>query len=313
MPQTTRLAPSPTGALHLGNARTFLVNWAIARQRAWRVVMRVEDLDTPRVKPGAEGACLDTLAWLGLTWEAPVTRQSDDLTPYTDAMATLAGAGMVYPSDVTRSQLEAASSAPQEGSHELRCAPDRRPARMPAAFDAPERNWRLATPAGSVCFDDDMMGACAFDPSEEVGDFVVWTKRGRPAYQLAVVVDDARQGVTRVVRGDDLAPSTARQLLIARALGLDWSPAWCHLPLVLGEDGRRLAKRHGDTRLATYRERGVPPERAVGLLAYWSGAVPTRTPMDAAEFAERFDLARMPGEPVRFTMEDDAWLLSGGT
>ncbi|GAB4544437.1 MAG: tRNA glutamyl-Q(34) synthetase GluQRS [Phycisphaerales bacterium] len=294
--------------MHLGNARTFLINWSLAQRHGWLVRMRIEDLDTPRVKPGAEAQCLDILAWLGLTWDGPVTRQSDDLRRYVSAMDTLASRGLVYPSDLTRSQIEAASSAPQEGSHELRCGPEFRPTTMPAGFDDPATNWRLATPRGAVVFEDACAGVQRFDPFEEVGDFVVWTKRGQPSYQLAVVVDDAQQGVTQVVRGDDLASSTARQLLLARGLGLDWSPTFTHLPLVLGEDGRRLAKRHGDTRLVAYRDRGVAPERVIGLLAWWSGVTSRREPMDARAFAERFEMARLPREPVRFGQEDDAWL-----
>ncbi|MEM1424724.1 MAG: glutamate--tRNA ligase family protein [Planctomycetota bacterium] len=304
---TTRLAPSPTGALHLGNARTFLINWALARQDGWRVVMRIEDLDTPRVKPGAEAQCLDVLAWLGLTWDWPVTRQSDDLTPYTDAMRALASEGMAYPCDLTRSQIEAAASAPQEGTLDTPLAPQR--PRCPVPFDDPARNWRFATPRGSVAFDDACAGSQSHDPSQEAGDFVVWTKRGQPAYQLAVIVDDARQGITHVVRGDDLLPSTARQLAIAHALDLDWSPTFIHLPLVRGEDGRRLAKRHGDTRIDTYRERGVRPERIIALLAKWSGVPDPPERMTAKAFADAFDLSRLPREPVRFTQEDDAWLL----
>ncbi len=309
----TRLAPSPTGALHLGNARTFLVNWALAQQGGWRVLMRVEDLDTPRVKAGAEEACLGTLAWLGLAWDEPYTRQSDDLTPYSDAMRALASSGLVYPSDLTRSDIEAASSAPQEGSHELRFGPELRPSGMQRVFDDPARNWRFVTPQVEVRFDDAFAGAQRWSPSEEVGDFVVWTKRGQPSYQLAVLVDDARQGVNEVVRGDDLLPSTARQLLLARALGLGWSPRFTHLPLVLGEDGKRLAKRHGDTRLSHYRDAGVRAERVIGLLARWCGVADGPEEISAEEFAERFDMRRLTPEPVRFGVEDDAWLRNGSS
>ena len=120
----------------------------------------------------------------------------------------------------------------------------------------------------AIALTDEIAGPLLHRPFDEVGDFVVWTKRGVPAYQLAVVVDDARQHVSDVVRGDDLLPSAGRQTLLYRALD-HTSPRWWHVPLVLGEDGRRLAKRHGDTRLATYRDAGVPPERIVGLLAGW--------------------------------------------
>src|SRR5690606_6585011 len=132
------------------------------------------------------------------------------------------------------------------------------------------------------------------------------------AYQLAVVVDDARQGVTQVVRGDDLLDSAGRQALLQRALGLP-SPVWTHLPLVLGEDGRRLAKRHGDTRIDHYRESGVAVERMLGLLGRWLGAIGERRPCSLEDVAGGFDLGRVPKSPVRFTPEDDAWLLGGGS
>ena len=141
-----------------------------------------------------------------------------------------------------------------------------------------------------------------------MGDFPVWTKRGVPSYQLAVVVDDARQGVTHVVRGDDLLDSTGRQIMLGRALGLEPIASYTHLPLVLGADGRRLAKRHGDTRLLRYREEGVASERIIGLLAYWSGVTETRSPMALSEFIDRFDLARMDRDPAIFTEEDESWL-----
>lgn len=154
---------------------------------------------------------------------------------------------------------------------------------------------------------DDFCGRREFHPQREVGDFLVATKGGQPSYQLAVVVDDARQGVTHVVRGDDLLPSAARQRLLYQRLGLGPAPAYTHLPLVVGEDGRRLAKRHGDTRACAYREAGVTAERVIGLLAEWCG-IGLRREMTAVDFAERFTLAELPREPAVFRAADDAWL-----
>ena len=305
---TTRLAPSPTGALHLGNARTFLINWALAHQHGWRIRMRIEDLDTPRVKPGSEALCLDLLAWLGLTWEPSITRQSDDLSPYEEAMTALASRGLAYPCDLTRTQIEAAASAPQEGVDDTPVMPQRPNEAVP--FTDPTRNWRFTTPEGPVEFVDAFAGPQSHTPAADAGDFVVWTKRAQPSYQFAVVVDDARHRVTHVVRADDLLPSTARQIQLARALRLDWAPTFIHLPLVQGPDGKRLAKRHGDTRLATYRTRGVAAARVIALLARWSGIPGQPDRMSASEFADRFDLSRVPREAVRFTEEDDAWLLA---
>ncbi|MEZ6212293.1 MAG: tRNA glutamyl-Q(34) synthetase GluQRS [Phycisphaerales bacterium] len=309
-PPITRLAPSPTGALHLGNARTFLINWALARRNGWKIVMRIEDLDGPRIKLDADRVMLDTLAWLGLDWDSGPTWQSHDLEPYRAAMRTLAQRALVFPCDLTRAQIEAASSAPQQdGPSESRFPRELRPGIGARAFSDESTNWRFVVGDDAVSFTDAVHGPVTHTPADSIGDFVVWTKRGTPSYQLAVVVDDARQGVTHVVRGDDLLDSTSRQILLYRALGLREPGTWMHLPLVVGEDGKRLAKRHGDTRLLTYRERGVAPERIVGLLAYWSGVTASRTEMDAREFAQRFDVGSMSKDQTVFSKEDEAWLL----
>ncbi len=331
-PRVTRLAPSPTGALHLGNARTFLVNWAMARREGWRIVLRIEDLDTPRVKPGVVDLTIDLLAWLGMDWDEGPLVQSADLLPYVEAMRVLVSRGLAYPAGSTRGELTAGgggdeagdggASAPQEGAGEAFYPASMRPREMPREFErdagagaatgSGERPaWRFVCPAREVGFEDRFCGVQRHTPARTVGDFIVWTKRSQPAYQLAVVVDDHRQGVTDVVRGDDLLDSAARQALLYEALGFGGGPAQCHLPLVRGQDGRRLAKRHGDTRLDVYRARGVRRERVVGLVAYWCGLTgPERREMEPAEFLAGFRLDRMSRDPVVFTLEDDAWLLA---
>ena len=171
------------------------------------------------------------------------------------------------------------------------------------------RALRLLVPDEAIAFTDEIAGAQRINVQEQVGDFIVATKAGLPAYQLAVVVDDARQGVTDIVRGDDLIRSAARQLLLYRHLRLAPIPRYWHVPLVIGEDGRRLAKRHGDTRLSWYREQGVPAERVIGLLAAWCGIVPDAAPMSAAEFRQRFNITRLPRGPVVMRGADHAWLI----
>lgn len=313
-PPVTRLAPSPTGALHLGNARTFLVNWAMARRLGWRIVMRIEDLDGPRVKPGAIEGVIDTLHWLGIDWDEGPTVQSHDLAPYTDAMRQLAQRAMVYPCELTRTQIEAAASAPHDvpdgaqPGHESRFPAELRPTLAARAFDHPETNWRFATPPDTVEFVDGFAGPQRRTPAESIGDFVLWTKRAQPAYQLAVVVDDHRQGVTHIVRGDDLLDSAARQLLLYRALRLSPEPTYFHFPLVIGPDGRRLAKRHGDTRIDHFRAQGTRPERVIALIARWCGIAGAEG-MTAEELAARLDPASIPRSPVTCTPEDHAWLL----
>lgn len=309
----SRLAPSPTGALHLGNARTFLVNWALARRLDWSLLMRMEDLDGPRIKAGSIEATLDLLQWLGLDWDGPVTVQSADLDPYRAAMRTLSEGRRVFSCDLSRREIEAAASAPHRDDRELRYPPELRPDTPSRySFDHEETNYRLIVAEEIVHIDDEIAGPTDFKPSREVGDFVVWTRRGQPSYQLAVVVDDARQGVTDVVRGDDLLPSAARQTLLYRALGLI-PPRWWHLPLIVGPDGRRLAKRHGDTRLDTYRQNGVAPERIIGLLASWSGVLEPgqREALCAADFRDRFTTATLPPGPITLTKDDERWLRSG--
>jgi len=318
-PPTTRLAPSPTGALHLGNALTFLTNWALARRHGWRIILRIEDLDGPRIKQGSDGQAIALLRWLGIDWDEGPIYQSTDLSPYRTALQSLAERGLIYPCSATRKQIEASLSAPNAGEHELRYPGINRPTGDRFAFnaDAPplleegDTCWRLIVPDQDITFDDRVLGQRTVNVQQQVGDFVVATKAGLPAYQLAVVVDDARQGVTDIVRGSDLVDSTARQQLLYHHLGLEPLPTYYHLPLVYGPDGLRLAKRHGDTRLATYREQGLPAERVVGLLAHWAGLTAQLEPMYAAVFAQRLEPDRLPQTPVTFTPEHEQWLQAG--
>lgn len=310
----TRLAPSPTGALHLGNARTFLINWAIARQRGWRIILRIEDLDGPRVKEGADQLAIDILHWLGMDWDEGPYYQRHDLKRYHAALEKLAAKGLLYPCQCTRAEIAAAArSAPHAGDkHELRYPGTCRPADPePRVFDPrwEATAWRVRVPDEVIAFADEVAGPQAINVERGVGDFILSTRLGLPAYQLAVVVDDADQGVTDVVRGDDLLPSAARQLMIYNMLEIEAAkPRYFHVPLVYGPDDRRLAKRHGDTRIATYRRHGVSAERIIGLIGDWCGLGP-RQPMTLAMFFERFDLDRLPRKNITFTADDEQWLL----
>ncbi len=319
--RTTRLAPSPTGALHLGNVRTFMINWALARQGGHRLLLRIEDLDGPRIKPDAARLAIDDLRWLGIDWDGDVLYQRQDLSAYQDAVTQLRKQGLIYPCSCTRKDLRAALSAPHEQNHELRYPGTCRPrlSGSPALRQSNEGSdrqaesggeaWRLIVPDETVRFDDRFCGPQEGNVHRQVGDFVIATKAGLPAYQLAVVVDDARQGVTDVIRGDDLLRSTLRQLWLFRYLGLEPPRHYVHVPLVMGPDGRRLAKRHGDTRLAWYRERGVDCQRVVGLIARWCGVLESLKPVSPHDFLERFSLDRLPTDPVVFTQEDHEWLV----
>jgi glutamyl-tRNA synthetase len=222
----------------------------------------VEDLDQPRVKPGVVERMIDELRWLGFDWDGPVEVQSARRARYRAVFERLRG--RIFPCRCTRAELAAAQSAPHEGDAEPRYPGTCR------GFGGEGLCWRLRVEPGPVDFEDRLFGPQSIDVGAAVGDFVVAKTPEQPAYQLAVVADDLDQGVTEVVRGDDLIPSTARQILVHRALGAA-PPAYGHVPLVVGPDGRRLAKRHGDARIATLRERGVPARRITGVLAAWSG------------------------------------------
>jgi len=309
MPYRGRFAPSPTGPLHLGNARTALVAWLAARAAGGAFVMRVEDLDGPRVRPGLEARILEELAWLGLDWdEGPDVggpfgpyRQSERLARHAGVVSRLREAGLAYPCFCSRSEVAAAAHAPHGPSDDGPRYPgtcrdlsaagreERARTRRPA--------WRFRVPQGPVAFEDQVHGPQSTDVAAAVGDFVVARADGVPAYQLAVVVDDAAMGVTDVVRGDDLLPSTARQLLLYRALGLA-APRFAHVPLVVGLDGERLAKRHGAVSLGELRSRGADPRAVVGLLAALSGLVPAGARAAPRDLVAGFDLARIPRAPA---------------
>jgi glutamyl-tRNA synthetase len=299
-----RLAPSPTGAQHLGNARTYLIAWLSARSRGGRVVLRIEDIDSPRVKPGAAEQAVEDLRWLGLDWDEGPVVQTERLGLYEDALRRLQERELVYPCTCTRADVERAASAPHL-EHEGALYPGTctgRGARDAEALTRAGRAfcWRFRVPAQSPGFADGFRGPTALDLRSAGGDFVVWKAAGSPAYQLSVVVDDAGQGVTEVVRGDDLVPSTPRQLLLYEALGLP-APSFAHVPLVVGPDGRRLAKRHGDTRLSALRAAGVPAQAVLGLLAWSCGWVGRIEPVRAADLLPRFRLTATPPSPLVLT------------
>ena len=301
-----RLAPSPTGGLHLGHARTFLVAWLAARSRGGCLILRMEDLDCTRTRPGVAAGMLEDLKWLGLDWDhgpdlggphAPYV-QTQRIEQYHHALDRLRSRELVYPCTCTRKEIERAASAPHaedEGPTYPGLCAQRRADDARGLGDRPYA-WRFRTPPGLVRWRDLVRGEQALEPARLGGDFVVARSNGVISYQLAVVHDDAAMGVNQVVRGDDLVPSTPRQILLHRALG--WNPPqFAHLPLVFGPDGRRLAKRDDSIKLATLRDRGLDPRWLVGLLARslgWSRSIVPSRPID---WLDAFAFANLPREP----------------
>lgn len=309
-----RLAPSPTGALHVGNARTFLIAWLSVRSRNGSLVLRMEDLDHPKNKAGAAAAALEDLRWLGFDWDegpdvggpfAPYT-QSERHAHYAAALGRLKAAGLVYPCVCSRRDVESGQSAPhtEDGLHYPGTCRGRYADYDAARLSLPDGRlpaWRFRVAEGeTVAFEDGFHGRYEQDVSALSGDFVLARDAGGAGYMLAVVADDAAMGITEVIRGDDLLPATPRQLLLYRALGLK-PPAFVHVPLVVSEDGRRLAKRHGDTRICALREAGVPAEKIVGLLAWWCGWAARGESLSLRDLLPRFDWRALPRGPAVLT------------
>ncbi|NMO21356.1 tRNA glutamyl-Q(34) synthetase GluQRS [Pyxidicoccus fallax] len=295
-----RFAPSPTGRMHLGNIRSALLGWLQARAAGGAFLLRIEDLDRARCKPQYVDDLKRDLEWLGLTWDEQPLIQSQRDDVYRDALAKLEREGLVYPCFCTRAEIARAASAPHGLSEEGPRYPgtcanltaaqvvERARTRAPA--------YRFRTRPGEVRFMDELLGPYSQDVEAVVGDFVVRRNDGVASYQLAVVVDDAASGITHVLRGDDLLSSTPRQLQLYAALGLS-APSFLHVPLVLGEDGKRLAKREGAFALAELRERGLAPERVLGLLAAWSG-LGDGSPMTLDALVRAFRVEALPRAPV---------------
>jgi glutamyl-tRNA synthetase len=283
----------------LGNLRSALLGWLDARSRGGEFLLRVEDLDPERSTAQATEGLFEDLAWLGLDWDGPVWRQAERAAHYARALEQLRAAGRVYPCWCSRAEVARAASAPHAGEDGPVYPGTCRRSPAPRAGRAPSQ--RFAVEPGLVSFDDGLHGRVTQDVSRAVGDFVVQRADGVASYQLAVVVDDAASGITEVIRGDDLIASTPRQLQLYRALGAT-PPRFTHVPLLLGPDGQRLAKRAGAWTAAALRERGARPEAVIGLLARWSGLTDGQ-PISARELVAGFTWASVGKTPTVVTPE----------
>ena len=318
-----RYAPSPTGLLHVGNARTALAAWLSVRSQDGICVWRLEDLDTPRVIPGAAEAAERDLKWLGLDWDEGVTQQgpyapyaqSQRTSYYEDALKVLFARGYLFPCRYSRKDVQQLSTAPHGSMTSPPYPVSLRPVHV-------EENWfeqilqnsgendsssyvaiRFKVDDRDVALEDVVYGASLENVRNTVGDFVVRRKDGMIAYQLAVVVDDIAMRINEVVRGTDLLDSTARQMLLIDALG-GTQPAYAHVPLVRNADEQKLSKRDQSLTLAALRERGVRPEQLLGYMAYSLGLIDTLRTCTLDELVTSFSWDRVTREdwvlPERF-------------
>jgi glutamyl-tRNA synthetase len=300
---TGRLAPTPSGYLHLGNARSFLLAWLWARSLGGRVVMRIEDIDLPRCKREFREEALRDLEWLGLDWdEGPHAGdaigpydQSTRFEQYRRALDKLVQAGRAYPCVCSRKDIEEATRAPHgdEGAvYPGTCRGRFATFAQAAEFAKSPPAWRFAFEDAPISFHDEIQGPITIRP-RDLGDFVLWRKDGLPSYQLAVTCDDAAMGITQVLRGRDLIQSTARQLALYKELGLQAPKQWAHVPLLIDPTGRRLAKREGDLSIKAMRERGIAPERIIGQCAFSAGLLSSLERTCASALITTFSLTRV--------------------
>jgi glutamyl-queuosine tRNA(Asp) synthetase len=270
-PYRGRLAPSPTGLLHLGHAITFWTAHQRAQAANGNLLLRIEDLDTQRSKPHFTEAILEDLTWLGISWHPPVLYQSERLPLYRAALDQLLITGHIYPCHCSRKDLAAMMHAPHEDTDDEPvypgiCRPVLGAQQREASFQ-PNINYRFRVPEGeTISFEDRNLGPQSFTSSKDFGDFLVRRKDGLPSYQLACVVDDADTNITEVVRGRDLLKSTARQILLQCALDLS-TPVYFHTQLLTDEHGVRLAKRHDALAIRTLRQQGLTPTEVIRMAA----------------------------------------------
>jgi glutamyl-tRNA synthetase len=314
-----RFAPSPTGHLHVGGARTALFNYLFARRHGGTFVLRIEDTDQERSTPESVTGILESMKWLGLSWdEGPEAGgesgpyfQSERRDIYNAELEKLVAAGKAYPCYCTPDELaarrEEAKAAGKSLGYDGRCrklTPEEREEKMSAGATAA---IRLVVPEGATAWHDIVRGDVEFQ-NEQFGDFIIAKSDGFPTYHFAVVVDDALMEITHVIRGDDHISNTPRHIMIYKALGKK-APQFAHVPIILGSDGGRLSKRHGATSIGQYREEGYLPEAMVNYLALlgWSPSESRQT-FTLPELVEEFSLERVVKSSAVFDPDKLLWL-----
>ena len=317
----TRIAPAPSGSIHVGNARTALYNWLFARKHGGTFVLRVEDTDRQRATDEAYAAVIEDLRWLGLDWdEGPEVggdfgpyRQSERFERYKAAAEDLIARDQAYPCYCTAEELaERRKTAQAEGrppGYDGRCRNLTVEERL--RFEAENRRFavRFAVPQGrTVSFDDVVRGTIATE-SAQMPDFVIQRSDGSPTYMLAASVDDALMGITHIVRGDDLIAATPRQLLLREAMAITDVPVFAHLPLLVDDKGRPLSKRWGDVAVSAYRQQGFLPQALVNYLALLGWSYDDRTNIFSRDqLVEYFSLERVGRNPAAFDVDKLEWL-----
>lgn len=301
-----RFAPSPTGLMHLGNLWVALLSWLSCKAKQGEWVLRIEDLDKQRSKAEFAEQLQDDLKWLGLIWDEGPFYQSKRQEFYQKALDNLTNQNKLYPCFCTRAELQQVASAPHFGQiHSLysgKCRQLSLPEQLKLTANGQQHSLRLKVPNQTIVFQDEIFGEVKQNLAEEVGDFIVQRSDGMIAYQLAVVVDDGLQGLTEVVRGSDLLDSTARQILLYNSLDLAM-PQFIHVPLLFGEDGHRLSKRHGDLSLWALRKAGLQAEKIIGYLAMLAGLIDRFEAVRACDLLEGFTFSKV-GQEKRIIPHD---------
>ena len=295
-----RYAPSPTGPLHLGNLQTALLSWLISRLQGGEWLLRIDDLDTPRNRPGAEASILVDLVWLGLCWDGPLIRQSERRGLYATVLSSLRRAGALYPCRCSR-RLLADVSAPHGRSpvYPGFCRP------LPPRWGPEEArlpSWRLALQPGRIGWDEQLAAAGVLDAERDVGDVVLRRADGFLAYHLATAVDELSLGVADVVRGADLWSATGAQVALMQRLA-GQPPRYWHTPLLTDAAGARLSKRQGGGGLAELQQQGLDAAAVVGRLAAGVGLVPAGSRLSAAELLQDLTLERLR-DPLQRALQD---------